>query len=128
MSILNKMTKAEIIEWVSSQFHFQMHPPKKSDLFFIRWQKESKRLSVKRQANADAMGAIDLKKRDEYARRFNASSDVEERTFYALKIEPYDKELMKCVEESKRLTRAGKRLDRLYDQIDIERKKERGTV
>ncbi len=77
MDFLNEFTKKEIIEWIRRDFHFHLHPPKKSDFLFARWQTRLKELEKKHDKSREMLSAIDGKKRDELANQFNNETDLQ---------------------------------------------------
>lgn len=122
--ILDTMSKEEIVFWLRGDMSFHIRKPKKSDVLFIRWQLQSDKLAKRSEANNEQLKSIDFKQRDKYARQFNESNDTEEKLRLIRKIEPYEKAFEKYCDESESIELAYKKLDKLYDQIDIERKKE----
>jgi len=127
MDILDEMTKSEIVEWLRSQVAYMFRPPKKSDLLFIRWQRKSKLLGEKDRENIRELEKVDFSKRDKYAKRFNASSDTEEKLSLLKKMKPYEDLLTKNIAASQKIRKEYKKLDKLYESIDIERQKESGS-
>jgi len=125
MDILNEMTKKELLRYIRGSMFCAMHPPKKSDILFWRWEEKSQVLSYKRKANIAYGASLDLAKRDEYAKQFNKSTDQDERLLLLKKMKPYDLKLQKYLNDGKALTKQDEKIDKLYDQIDIERKKEK---
>ena len=127
MDILDEMTKSEIIEWIRGSAAYLFRPPKKNDLLFIRWQRKSKLLGEKDRANIVELEKADFSKRDEYAKRFNASSDMDEKLSLLKKMKPYEELMTRNIKASQNIRKEYKKLDRLYDSIDIERQKENGS-
>ena len=121
---LEEFTKAEIISWVRQQPSFCIHPPKKSALLFIRWQVKSQALQEKRRVNSAALQAIDGKKRDEYAKQCNATTDLNKKLVLLKKMKPFHHKMAAYIAESNKLNAEGERVQKIYDQIDIERQKE----
>lgn len=124
MDIFNEMTKAELIEWVKSQWFFTQRPPQKSDVLFLRWQRKSKAISEKHKENITRGETLELKKRDEYAKLFNESKNADERMRLLKKMEPFDKALSKYMAESEKLMDADESIYKLYVQYKAELKKE----
>jgi len=122
VAILKDFTKDEIIAWVQSNCFF--HAPKRSDLLFIRWKKQSGALLKAQDELSKELAAIDGKKRDEYAGQFNASKDPQERSLLMKKIIPYDRKFKAYLEKSEELHKKSKSIDKLYDSIDKAREKE----
>ncbi len=122
--ILDEMTKKEIIFWVRSQFYYNRMLPKKSEILFQRWDKESRLQQEKRHAHTKYGETLDLKKRDEYARQFNATTSTQERMVLVKKMEPYEKALRKYMAELGALVEGDEKVDALYKQIEVERERE----
>lgn len=120
--VLAEMTKEDLVEWIRSQ-HFLMKP-KKSDVLYLRWKRQSADVLAEMEKENRALDHLDFSERDRLARQFNASKDPSERLRLVEKIEPYDKALRDHLNRSEAINRKQKRVDALYDQIEVERKKE----
>ncbi|ULL07810.1 hypothetical protein JNO42_12600 [Pseudomonas putida] len=120
--VLDEMTKEDLVEWIRSQ-HFFMKP-KKSDVLYLRWKRQSADVLDEMEKENRALDHLDFSERDRLARQFNASKDPSERLRLVEKIEPYDKALRDHLNRSEAINRKQKRVDALYDQIEVERKKE----
>ncbi|WPM29035.1 hypothetical protein OGV25_13735 [Pseudomonas sp. P1B16] len=120
--VLDEMTKEDLVEWIRSQ-HFFMKP-KKSDVLYLRWKRQSADVLAEMEKENRALDHLDFSERDRLARQFNASKDPSERLRLVEKIEPYDKALRDHLNRSEAINRKQKRVDALYDQIEVERKKE----
>jgi len=120
--VLDEMTKEDLVEWIRSQ-HFFMKP-KKSDVLYLRWKRQSADVLTEMEKENRALDHLDFSERDRLARQFNASIDPSERLRLVEKIEPYDKALRDHLNRSEAINRKQKRVDALYDQIEVERKKE----
>ncbi|HEE9760118.1 TPA: hypothetical protein R8F97_000987 [Pseudomonas putida] len=120
--VLDEMTKEDLVEWIRSQ-HFFMKP-KKSDVLYLRWKRQSADVLAEMEKENRALDHLDFSERDRLARQFNASTDPSERLRLVEKIEPYDKALRDHLNRSEAINRKQKRVDALYDQIEVERKKE----
>ncbi|MEG5263279.1 hypothetical protein TRP66_03120 [Pseudomonas sp. JDS28PS106] len=119
--VMDELTKDELLAWIRTQF---FRPPKRSDILFIRWQKQSAAvLEEMRLENLRGAG-VDMKERDRLAVRFNASTDAEERLRILALMEPYDTALMAHIKRSQAIDKKMQRVDALYEQIDVERQKE----
>nr|WP_302474960.1 hypothetical protein [Pseudomonas putida] len=116
------MTKEDLVEWIRSQ-HFFMKP-KKSDVLYLRWKRQSADVLSEMEKENRALDHLDFSERDRLAQQFNASTDPSERLRLVEKIEPYDKALRDHLNRSEAINRKQKRVDALYDQIEVERKKE----
>lgn len=124
MDILDEMTKAEIVAWLRGQAAYIFRPPKKSDLLFIRWERKTRELSDRDNANIRELESIDLKKRDQLAKQCNAEKNIEKKMYLLKKIGKYYSKVSKNIKASQAIRKEYKKLDKMYDQIDIERKKE----
>ncbi|NQD53853.1 hypothetical protein HP546_00540 [Pseudomonas sp. CM25] len=120
--VFDEMTKEDLVEWIRSQ-HFFMKP-KKSDVLYLRWKRQSADVLDEMEKENRALDHLDFSERDRLARQFNASKDPSERLRLVEKIEPYDKALRDHLNRSEAINRKQKRVDALYDQIEVERKKE----
>ncbi|NQD56394.1 hypothetical protein HP546_13685 [Pseudomonas sp. CM25] len=120
--MLDEMTKEDLVEWIRSQ-HFFIKP-KKSDVLYLRWKRQSADVLTEMEKENRALDHLDFSERDRLARQFNASIDPSERLRLVEKIEPYDKALRDHLNRSEAINRKQKRVDALYDQIEVERKKE----
>jgi len=125
MSILNEMSKEELIAYIARN-SFVISLPKKSEILFIRWQKKIKELEIERSRQLDDLRSIHCKERDEYAKRFNTSTDYKERLELIEKMKPYEDAIRKHFEDSRKIRGEEKACNALYDSIDVERKKEQG--
>jgi hypothetical protein len=123
-NIFTKMTKDEIITWIRGSAMFISNPPRMSDILFARWQVQAGKVQVKRTKHIESFKDLDLKKRDSYAKQFNASKNAEERIQLLKKMKPYETKLQKHHEEYKKLEKEQKKVDRLYESIEKEEGKE----
>ncbi|MEX5364381.1 hypothetical protein WCE03_21425 [Pseudomonas guariconensis] len=121
--VLDEMTKEDLVEWIRSQ-HFCIKP-NKSDVLYLRWKRQSAEVLAEMEKENRALDHLDFGERDRLAKQFNASTDPNERLRLVEKIEPYDKALRDHLGRSEAINRKQKRVDALYDQIEVERKKER---
>ena len=124
MNMLEEMTKEELIFWTKSQAQFVCGPPEKSDILFSRYILQSKKCSILREKNIEHVASMDLSKRDEYARQFNNSTDLQEKISLAEKMKPYEEKLKKYLDESEHISKEEKKAEKLYEQYEIEIKKE----
>jgi hypothetical protein len=120
--ILDELSKDELLAWVRTQF-FRL--PKRSDILYLRWVKQSADvLEEMRLENLRGSG-VDMKERDRLAVMFNASTDSAERLRLIELMEPYHAALQAHIKRSQAIDRKMKKVDALYEQIDVERQKER---
>jgi hypothetical protein len=122
--ILDELTKQEIINWVRGQFSYFMHPPCRSNLLFQRWEIKEKKIYERRRKNIEYSKTFNMKKRDEYARKFNAAIDLKEKTSWLRKMEPHEEKFKKYLDESKSIMAAEKTVDKLYKKYEAEWQKE----
>ncbi|MGN8346312.1 hypothetical protein ACLEJQ_22185 [Pseudomonas sp. SMV71] len=121
--VLEEMTKDELVAWIRRQ-HFTR--PKRSDVLYLRWERQSAEVLEEMQKENRALDGVDFKERDRLAVRFNESKDPEEKMRLIKLIEPYDKAMSEHIKRSQAIDRKNKRVDDLYEQIDVERQKENG--
>lgn len=120
--VLEEMTKDDLIAWIRDQPFFR---PKRSDILYIRWQRQSAEVLEEMQKENRALDGVDFKARDKLAARFNESKDSAEKLRLLELIQPYDKAMSDHIKRSQALDKKSKRVDALYEQIDVERQKER---
>ena len=120
--VLDEMTKDDLVAWIRNQPFYQ---PKRSDVLYIRWQRQSAEVLEEMQKENRALDGLDFKERDRLVLRFNESKDPKEKLRLLELIEPYGKAVQDHIKRSQALDRKGKRVDALYEQIDVERQKER---
>ena len=121
--VLDEMTKDELADWIRSQAFLKQ--PKKSDVLYLRWNRQSAQVIAEMEKENRALDHLDFGERDRLARQLNASTDPKERLRLIEMIEPYDKAMRDHLNRYEAITRKQKRVDALYKQIDVERKKER---
>lgn len=122
--VLDEMTKEDLVAWIKSHHFFSR--PKRSDVLYLRWERQSAEVLEEMQKENRALDGVDFKERDRLAIRFNESKDPEEKLRLIKLIEPYDKAMSIHIKRSQAIDRKSKRVDALYEQIDIERQKENG--
>ena len=121
---LDEMTKDDLVAWIRNQ-HFLR--PKRSDVLYIRWERKSAEVLEEMQKENRALDGLDFKERDRLAAKFNESKDTAEKLRLLDLIQTYDKAMSDHIKRSQALDRKSKRVDALYEQIDVERQKERRT-
>ena len=119
--VLDEMTKADLVAWIRNQPFFR---PKRSDVLYIRWQRQSAEVLEEMQKENRALDGLDFKERDRLAVRFNESKDAAEKLRLLELMQPYNKAMQDHIKRSQAIDRKSKRVDALYEQIDIERQKE----
>ena len=119
--ILNEMTKDDLVAWIRSQPFYR---PKRSDVLYIRWKRQSAEVLEEMQKENRALDGLDFKERDQFAVRFNESKDAAEKRRLLELMQPYNKAMQDHIKRSQALDRKSKRVDALYEQIDIERQNE----
>lgn len=119
--ILDELTKDELLAWVRTKF---ISPPKRSEILYLRWNKQSGDLLRDQQAETRSLGGIDFAERDRLAKRFNESTCSKDRLAILDLMAPYEKAMSDHLKRCQALEVRQKRVDKLYEQIDIERQKE----
>ena len=122
--ILEEMTKDDLVAWIRSQ---PLYRTKRSDVLYIRWQRQSAEVLEEMQKENRALDGLDYKERDQLAGRFNESKDAAEKLRLLELMQPYNKAMQDHIKRSQALDRKSKRVDALYEQIDVERQKERSS-
>lgn len=122
--VLEEMTKDDLVAWIRSQPFYR---PKRSDVLYIRWQRQSAEALEEMQKENRALDGLDYKERDRLAGRFNESKDAAEKLRLLELMQPYNKAMQDHIKRSQALDRKSKRVDALYEQIDVERQKERSS-
>ena len=122
--VLDEMTKDDLVAWIRSQPFYR---PKRSDVLYIRWQRQSAEVLEEMQKENRALDGLDYKERDRLAGRFNESKDAAEKLRLLELMQPYNKAMQDHIKRSQALDRKSKRVDALYEQIDVERQKERSS-
>lgn len=120
--VLDEMTKDDLVVWIRNQ-HFLR--PKRSDVLYIRWERQSAEVLEEMKKENHALDGVDFKERDRLAVKFNESNDSAEKLRLLELMQPYDKAMQDHIKRSQALDRKSKRVDALYEQIDVERQKER---
>ncbi|MBJ2258347.1 hypothetical protein [Pseudomonas psychrophila] len=122
--VLEEMTKDDLVAWIRSQPFYR---PKRSDVLYIRWKRQSAEVLEEMQKENRALDGLDFKERDQFAVRFNESKDAAEKLRLLELMQPYNKTMQDHIKRSQALDRKSKRVDALYEQIDVERQKERSS-
>ena len=119
--VLEEMSKDDLVAWIRSQPFYR---PKRSDVLYIRWQRQSAEVLDEMKKENRALDGLDFKERDRLAVRFNESKDAAEKLRLLELMQPYNKAMQDHIKRSQALDRKSKRVDALYEQIDVERQKE----
>ena len=122
--VLEEMTKDDLVAWIRSQPFYR---PKRSDVLYIRWQRQSAEVLEEMQKENRALDGLDFKERDQLAVRFNESKDAAEKLRLLELMQPYNKAMQDHIKRSQAIDRRSKRVDALYEQIDVEGQKERSS-
>ena len=128
MDFLNEFTKKEIIEWIRQDIHFHLHPPKKSDFLFARWQTRLKELEKKHEKSMEMLSAVDYEKRDKLANQFNNETDGQKRLAILKKMKLYEKQFKAWRDFEKTLIKEDAEVEKIYQSIDNARNEERLTT
>ncbi|MEJ3574044.1 hypothetical protein WEU41_07390 [Pseudomonas fragi] len=119
--VLDEMTKDDLVAWIRNQPFCR---PKRSDALYIRWQRQSAEVLEEMQKENRALDGLDFKERDRLAVRFNESKDAAEKLRLLELMQPYNKAMQDHIKRSQAIDMKSKRVDALYERIDIERQKE----
>lgn len=119
--ILDELTKDELLAWVRTQF---IGLPKRSDILYMRWEKQSADLQAAFEAETRWSDGIDFAERDRLAVLVSETTCFEEKYRLLDLIEPYHKAYADHFKRYDALRVREKKVDKLYDQIDKERQKE----
>ena len=119
--VLEDMTKDDLVAWIRSQPFYR---PKRSDVLYIRWQRQSAEVLEEMKKENRALDGLDFKERDRLAVRFNESKDAAEKLRLLELMQPYNKAMQDHIKRSQAIDMKSKRVDALYERIDIERQKE----
>ncbi|HCJ27898.1 MAG TPA: hypothetical protein DHV63_01005 [Pseudomonas sp.] len=119
--ILDEMTRDELLAWMRSSWHQR---PKRSELLYLRWKIQSEALASDYQKEISSLDHLDFSVRDRYAAQCNATNNVAEKLRLLKLIEPYDSAMSAHLKRYKALDARQAKVDRLYEQIDVERNKE----
>lgn len=120
--ILDEMTKQELVDWIRDQFFAKR--PKRSDLLYIRWKRQSAEVLEEMQRENRALDGVNFSERDRLVTQFNESRDSAEKLRLLKLIGPYDKAMREHIKRSQATDAKQKRVDALYEQIDIARQSE----
>jgi len=119
--ILDELTKDELLAWVRTQF---IQLPKRSEILYMRWSQQSADLVAAFEAESRWSDGIDFAERDRLALQVNETTCLEEKLRLLDLMEPYGKAWTDHFKRYEALKVKEKKVDKLYDQIDIERQKE----
>ena len=122
--VLDEMTKDDLVAWIRSQPFYR---PKRSDVLYLRWQRQSAEVLEEMQKENRSLDGLHYKERDRLAVRFNESKDAAEKLRLLELMQPYNKAMQDHIKRSQALDRKSKRVEALYEQIDVERQKERSS-
>ena len=90
---------------------------------FIRWNIQVEKLEKDREKLLQEFKDIDMKKRDEIARKCNATKDLKEKVLLLNKLIPYEKKLKDYFKKNETLDKKSKSIDKIYESIDKARNK-----
>ncbi|EPL03933.1 hypothetical protein [Pseudomonas sp. CF161] len=66
--VLDEMTKDDLVAWIRSQHYLR---PKRSDVLYLRWERQSAEVLEEMQKENRALDGVDFKERDRLAVQFN---------------------------------------------------------
>ncbi|WP_176506401.1 hypothetical protein [Pseudomonas urethralis] len=116
--ILDDMSKGELVDWIR-QFCFGR--PKRSDVLYIRWLRLSGKLEADRAEALKELNAMDLGQRDRLWSQYNQEPDRKKKLKILDQITAFNERAARNSKEWEALERRQKKVDALYDQIDIAR-------
>lgn len=125
--VFDEMTKDELVVWVKRHM-FMEDFPKMSDVLFLRWERLTKENQRDMDAHVEKRMEIDYEKYNEYVKQFNASEDIQEKGRLAGLMIIIQERIKLHRREWDKITSKFNGLQKLYDRIDVERKKEIGGV
>ena len=96
--VLDEMTKDDLVAWIRSQPFYR---PKRSDVLYIRWQRQSAEVLEEMQKENRALDGLDFKERDRLAVRFNESKDAAEKLRLLELMQPYNKAMQDHIKRSR---------------------------
>ncbi len=114
MDILDQMTKEELVVWLRENLFYKR--PKEYEILHIRWKIRSDRYFKAEAALSEWFKGIDLKKRDELARQFNETTDIETCLDLLNQMRPYDDAVQKYFKENDRLSKEWEAIEKLRDR------------
>lgn len=119
--ILDELTRDELLAWVRTQFY---RLPKRSDILYLRWEQQSAAVLRDMDAENRSLAGINFAEHDRLAKLFNASRNSAEKLELLEQMAPYDRAMADHIKRSQAIERRQKKVDRLYEQIEVERRKE----
>lgn len=119
--ILDEMSKQELIDWIRNR-HFVR--PKRSEVLYMRWERQSAQVLEEMQQENRALDGIDLAERDRLARQFNETKNSKEKLRLIKLISPYHKAVADHHKRTRAINAKQKSVDALYQQIDLARRAE----
>lgn len=120
--ILDELTKDELLAWLRTQFFIQL--PKRSEILYMRWSKQSDDVLAAMVAESKWSDGIDFAERDRLALQVNEKTCFKEKLRLLELIEPFHEAYADHFKRYEALQLKQRKVDRLYEQIDIERQKE----
>jgi len=120
---LDKCTKQELIHFIkNSSFLRQLFSYR--DVLFFRWNTKSDELNNRRSKSILELDGLDFGERDKLAKRFNASTDINEKIRISEQLKKYEIPFRKWIKESQSINGEQEKLDKLYYQMEENRKGE----
>jgi len=118
---LDKCTKQELIHFIkTSSFLRQLFSYR--DVLFFRWKTKSDELINKRSKSINLLDGLDFGERDKLAKIFNATTDINEKIRISKQLKKYEIPSRKWIKESQAISVEQEKLDKLYDQMEKNRK------
>ena len=120
---LDKCTKQELIHFIkNSSFLRQLFSYR--DVLFFRWNTKSDELNNRRSKSILELDGLDFGERDKLAKRFNATTDINEKIRISKQLKKYEIPFRKWIKESQSINGEQEKLDKLYYQMEENRKGE----
>lgn len=112
LKIIEGMTKAEIIAWLSEEIGFLLRPPSKSQLLFGRYQAASQAVVARQERNTLAAGVA--KNIDALRTELIQAKDHKEFLSIAKRMVPYEKKFKAWIRESQEIRKEEEKVDAMW--------------
>lgn len=123
--ILEKMTKEELIKYIRENTIMMIRRPRESEILYNRYHKKFDEHMIESERLTAGGKNIDMKTRDEIAKKFNASTDAGERLRLLDQIKPYEDQWAKHMKKLKANMKAFDELEKEYERIEVIQESER---
>jgi hypothetical protein len=116
VDILDEMTKGELVFFIRGNM-FLRNLPRRKEIMFNRYQLKYKKHMDVSDALTKELQGLDMSKRDELARKFNASTDNAERLAILNKMLPYDNAIKSWFKKERENQKQFDELEKEYQRI-----------